>query len=72
MGDFLGRDFDLALDGISGLGCGTPVDVSLAGWINTQPLVVSVDIPSGINADTGACVADQCVHADVTFTFGAL
>lgn len=72
MGDFLGRDFDLAIDGIAGLGGGKPVDVSLAGWINTQPLVVSVDIPSGINADTGACVADQCVHADVTFTFGAL
>lgn len=70
--DCLGRDFDIAVDGIAGLGGGKPVPTDLARWINTQPLVVSVDIPSGVNADTGACVADQCVHADVTFTFGAL
>lgn len=72
VGDFLGCDFDLVIDGIAGLGGGKPVEAQLARWINTQPLVISVDIPSGVNADTGACVVDQCVHADATFTFGAL
>lgn len=72
VGDFLGRDFDLVVDGIAGLGGGRPVEPQLAEWINTQPLVVSVDIPSGVNADTGSCFVNQCVHADVTFTFGAL
>ena len=72
VGECLGGDFDIAIDGIAGLGGGKPVQTQLAYWINTQPLVVSVDIPSGVNADSGACAADQCVHADVTFTFGAL
>ncbi len=41
-------------------------------WINRQPApVVSVDIPSGLDADNGA-VADLCVRADVTVTMGFL
>jgi hydroxyethylthiazole kinase-like uncharacterized protein yjeF len=32
---------------------------------------VAVDVPSGVDADTGA-VGDDTVHADVTVTFGAL
>ncbi len=63
---------DLVIDGISGIGSSRPVDPDIAHWINTQPLVVAVDIPSGVNADTGECDPGTCVHADVTFTFGAL
>lgn len=71
-GDFCGQDFDLAIDGIAGLGSSRPVDGELAPWINTQPVVISVDIPSGVNAESGACDANACVHADVTYTFGAI
>jgi len=70
--DSLVGDFDLVLDGIAGLGSSRPVDAKLARFINLSPLVVAVDIPSGVNADTGDCDVDSCVHADVTFTFGAL
>ncbi len=70
--DALDGEFDLVLDGIAGLGSSRPVDVELARFINKSPLVVAVDIPSGVNADSGDCDADTCVHADVTFTFGAL
>jgi hydroxyethylthiazole kinase-like uncharacterized protein yjeF len=70
--DSLAGEFDLVLDGIAGLGSSRPVDGELARFINFSPLVVAVDIPSGVNADTGVCDADACIHADVTFTFGAL
>lgn len=68
----IGQDFDLVVDGIAGLGGGRPVEVTLAHWINTQAFVISVDIPSGVNADTGECSVVTSVHADLTFTFGAL
>ena len=70
--DSLAGEFDLVLDGIAGLGSSRPVDNELARFINFSPLVVAVDIPSGVNADTGVCDADACIHADVTFTFGTL
>lgn len=68
----IGQDFDLVVDGIAGLGGGRPVEVTLAHWINTQAFVISVDIPSGVNTDTGECSVATSVHADLTFTFGAL
>jgi ADP-dependent NAD(P)H-hydrate dehydratase / NAD(P)H-hydrate epimerase len=70
--DCIGLDVDLVIDGIAGLGSGRSVDLTLAQWINNQPFVVSVDIPSGVNADTGECDTEVAVHADLTFTFGAL
>jgi hydroxyethylthiazole kinase-like uncharacterized protein yjeF len=70
--DSLAGEFDLVLDGIAGLGSSRSVDPELARFINFSPLVVAVDIPSGVNADTGVCDVDACIHADVTFTFGAL
>jgi len=36
-----------------------------------RPLVVAVDLPSGVDADTGEVAGDH-VEADVTVTFGAL
>jgi hydroxyethylthiazole kinase-like uncharacterized protein yjeF len=65
-------EFDLVLDGIAGLGSARPVDVALARFINMSPLVVAVDVPSGVDADNGDCDVDACIHADVTITFGAL
>lgn len=70
--DSLGGEFDMVLDGIAGLGSSRPVDPELALTINRSPIVVAVDIPSGVDADTGACDDDACIRADVTFTFGAL
>lgn len=56
------------------LGTGTkgnpqPPYASLINWANDSRLpVVSVDIPSGVNVDSGA-VFNPCIQADVTVTF---
>ncbi len=70
--DSLIGKFDLIIDGIAGLGSSRPVDLELARFINHSALVVAVDMPSGVDANSGKCSADACVHADVTFTFGAI
>ncbi|WP_144760178.1 NAD(P)H-hydrate epimerase [Curtobacterium sp. 9128] len=36
------------------------------------PFVVAVDVPSGIDVDTGAVADDHVLHADVTVTFGGV
>ncbi|KQO63875.1 NAD(P)H-hydrate epimerase [Curtobacterium sp. Leaf261] len=36
------------------------------------PFVVAVDVPSGIDADTGAVTDDHVLQADVTVTFGGV
>ena len=63
---------DLVVDGIVGIG-GTgalrPEAASLVARIG-DAVVVAVDVPSGVDADTGA-VAGAAVRADVTVTFGA-
>ena len=48
----------------------SPSDASFAGEIIVDALlpVLAIDVPSGINADTGA-VADAAVQADVTVSF---
>ena len=65
---------DLVLDGIVGIGGsgalrGPAVALSRAG----RGRIIAVDIPSGVDPDTGA-VADPeaCVTAEVTVTFGVL
>ncbi|HVE63113.1 MAG TPA: NAD(P)H-hydrate dehydratase [Mycobacteriales bacterium] len=70
--------FDVAIDGLTGLGfaprAGTEDSrlASLAGELRaSSAVVVAVDLPSGVAADTG-CAADWAVRADVTVTFGAL
>ena len=70
--DALAGEFDLVIDGITGLGRSRPVDIELARFMNLSELVVAVDLPSGVDADSGACEAQTCVHADATFAFGAL
>ncbi len=45
---------------------------TVARWINASPArVVAVDLPTGVDANTGACDADA-IRADATVTFGAL
>lgn len=66
---------DLALDGIVGLGGsgGLRPDAEAAVQLLAarRTTVVAVDIPSGVDVDTGG-VAGPAVRADVTVTFGCL
>jgi ADP-dependent NAD(P)H-hydrate dehydratase / NAD(P)H-hydrate epimerase len=67
---------DLIIDGLLGIG-GTgglrePYATLAALADNTRgALIVAVDLPSGVDADTGA-VAGPAVRADVTVTFGTM
>lgn len=60
------------LVGIGGRGELRPEAAELAARANAAPgWVIAVDVPSGVDADTGA-VAGAAVHADLTVTFGGL
>lgn len=68
---------DLILDGIVGIGGSGalrhPADVYARAASASSALIVAVDIPSGVDADTGAVAdADCCIEADLTVTFGCL
>jgi hydroxyethylthiazole kinase-like uncharacterized protein yjeF len=79
--DKLPSTVDLVVDGILGIGgrgglrdaAATVVaDISrVLAPDGVPPAVVAVDLPSGVDADTGA-VHGTAVRADVTVTFGAL
>ncbi|RMH70019.1 MAG: NAD(P)H-hydrate dehydratase [Gemmatimonadetes bacterium] len=64
---------DVLVDAIFGTGIKGAVRgfvAEIIEWINTsQKPVVAVDVPSGLNTDTGA-VAGVCVRADLTCTMG--
>jgi len=69
-------DVDLVLDGILGVGVKGPARGLPQAAIEllrrqTNASVVSVDLPSGLVADTGA-VEGPAVHADLTLAMGAL
>lgn len=65
---------EIVLDALLGIGARGNVRepmASLIAWMNRQPApIVSADIPSGLNGDTGA-VQGLTVNAAVTVTFGA-
>lgn len=64
---------DLVLDGLVGIGGRGPLRAAAAALVERIPagaVVVAVDLPSGVDADTGE-VAGPAVTADVTVTFGA-
>ncbi|MCS6770760.1 MAG: NAD(P)H-hydrate dehydratase [Kiritimatiellae bacterium] len=66
---------DLIVDGVLGIGMNGPARGPVAGAIQyiraraDESLIVSIDIPSGLNADTGEPQGDT-VTADVTATMG--
>lgn len=66
-------EYSIIIDAIFGIGLSRPVSALYADWIewiNASPAsVISVDIPSGIDASTGD-VLGKAVKADVTITFG--
>jgi hydroxyethylthiazole kinase-like uncharacterized protein yjeF len=67
------RGAEAVLDGLVGIGGRGPLRPAAAELVAAVDgsLVVAVDVPSGVDADTGA-VSPGAVRADVTVTFGAL
>lgn len=65
---------DLVVDALLGIGVSGPLREpvrSLCAWANRQPApVVAVDVPSGLDATTGAA-AEDTVRADLTVTMAA-
>lgn len=72
--NFLPRPGSLLVDGLLGTGIsGSPRGrtAELIDSVNTSALpVLAIDLPSGLNADSGA--ADTAVHADLTVTLAAV
>ncbi|WP_296393067.1 NAD(P)H-hydrate dehydratase [Williamsia sp.] len=69
--DAVSRDLDLVVDGVVGLGGSGPLrPTAAAAFEHVRAPVIAVDIPSGVDADTGV-VGDPAVRAAVTVTFGA-
>ncbi len=66
---------DLVIDGIVGLGSSRPLTGVAAlmarAVADAQIFTVAVDVPSGVETDTGA-VPGVAIEANVTITFGAL
>ncbi|MDO5669762.1 MAG: NAD(P)H-hydrate epimerase [Corynebacterium sp.] len=64
--------WDLIIDGILGIGGSGGLSPALGAWLEeVEAPIVAVDVPSGVDADTGACPAHH-ITADVTVTFGGL
>lgn len=66
------RHYALAIDGLYGIGLSRPITAPDAQWVDLLNSlscpVLALDIPSGLNADTGA-IMGCCVRADYTITF---
>ncbi len=64
-------DCDICIDALLGTGASRPPEGQLADWIahiNTLSVpVLAVDLPSGLNTDTGATLG-PCVHASHTLS----
>jgi len=66
----------LVIDGLFGIGLSRPITGTAAAWIgmlnDAHAQVIAVDVPSGINADSGAVVGGHqgvAVRAQTTVTF---
>lgn len=69
------KESDIIIDALLGIGAkGAPageIKKAISAINDSKKTVIAVDVPSGINADSGA-VEGECVHADLTVTFGLL
>ncbi len=69
--DELPKNTDIIVDALLGIGVSGEVRQPMPDWIGfinrhgRERFVISVDVPSGLNGDTGVCCTDA-VHADVT------
>ncbi len=67
--------WSLVIDGLLGIGLTRPIDGELAALVDTVNAFdcprLSLDVPSGLNADTGALIGDTgcAIHATHTLTF---
>lgn len=63
---------DLAIDALLGIGADRAPEAAIAAairWLNAQPCaVLSVDVPTGLNADTGQPLGTDCVVARHTLS----
>jgi len=70
----LARNPALVVDGLFGIGLNRPLDAAWVAFINrlneARRLVLAVDVPSGLNADTGE-PQGAAVEAAITLTIGA-
>ena len=70
----LGKHPALIIDGLLGIGLDRPLDENWHAFITrlngAQPTILAVDVPSGLQADTGKAL-DIAVQATVTLTIGA-
>ncbi|MDQ1833542.1 NAD(P)H-hydrate dehydratase [Massilia scottii] len=71
----LGRDWGLIVDGLFGIGLARPLDGAMRTLVETinelgRP-VLALDVPSGLDADTGAVIGPDgvAIHATRTITF---
>lgn len=64
---------DIVIDALFGTGINRPLDGLFSKMVNavnaSNAWVVSVDIPSGLSADSSYLIG-PCIHADITVTFG--
>ncbi len=67
-----GSDADLVIDALLGIGASRPPDHALATCIRlingSGAVVLAVDVPSGMNADTGDRWGDEAVRATATLS----
>jgi hydroxyethylthiazole kinase-like uncharacterized protein yjeF len=72
--DLLGQRPALIVDGLFGIGINRPLDAHWTALIqrinDLRTQVLSIDVPSGLNADTGQ-PEGAAIHASVTLTLGA-
>lgn len=66
------QEYDLVIDGLFGIGLNKPLNAeytSLIQVVNQLKIpVIAIDIPSGLNADTG-CIMGAAIQANFTLTF---
>jgi ADP-dependent NAD(P)H-hydrate dehydratase / NAD(P)H-hydrate epimerase len=65
-GDTAPPHWDLAIDALLGIGSGRPLEGTMADWARAMnesaAPVLAIDLPSGLNADTGASMGVRADH----------
>lgn len=74
LGEVTSHSYDLAIDAVLGIGGRPGIPQSLEridGWLRERQVpVLAVDLPSGLDANSGE--VESCVHATHTLTFSSL
>ncbi|MBI5723071.1 MAG: NAD(P)H-hydrate epimerase [Planctomycetes bacterium] len=69
------RSFDLVIDAIAGTGLAGPLREDIAKAVDqvmaAERSIVAVDVPTGLDCDTGRPLGPSTVRADLTVTFVA-